>query len=237
MSDLLPAERKRLAALEAKVEEGIAAFITTGEALREIRDERYYRVEHKTFEEYLDARWSYSRQQGYRLIDAAEVALLVSPIGDTDGPVRTESQARALTPLKADPDLLAAAVEVAQQSAATEDRPVTAKDYARAVEVVQATPEPAGRTDILASFAETSESAGRALARYEDAGFITDLRRGFIAFHKPAITADQTLAALARLDRSEIEHFIQQCDDLTEFVTRVRTHAAASITTPLRSVS
>lgn len=55
MRDLLPAERKRLAALEAKVEEGIAAFITTGEALREIRDERYYRDEHKTFEEYLDA--------------------------------------------------------------------------------------------------------------------------------------------------------------------------------------
>lgn len=129
--DLTTSEATRLSELEARVEEGIAAFITTGQALAEIRDSRLYRADHDTFEEYLDARWSYSRRRGYELIEAAEVAG-VCAIAHTEPPAN-EGQARALAPLKADPPRLRAAVETAQATAAAEHRKPTAKDYAAAV--------------------------------------------------------------------------------------------------------
>ena len=94
-SALLPAERSRLAELEAVVERGLQTFIEVGLALKEIRDSRLYRETHKTFEGYLDERWSMSRSRGYRLIDGARVAELVSPMGD----ISNERQARELVPL------------------------------------------------------------------------------------------------------------------------------------------
>jgi hypothetical protein len=39
-----------------------------------IRDSKLYRVEHKTFESYCNARWSFNRQRAYQLINAAEAA-------------------------------------------------------------------------------------------------------------------------------------------------------------------
>jgi 16S rRNA G966 N2-methylase RsmD len=57
-----------------------------------IRDERLYRETHDTFESYLDERWQMSRSRGYRLIDGAQVAALVSPTGD----IANEAQAREL---------------------------------------------------------------------------------------------------------------------------------------------
>lgn len=141
MSDLLPVEVERLAALEAKVEEGIAAFITTGEALREIRDDRLYREDYANFKDYLDARWAYSRTQAHQLIEAAEVASLVRNCEQVEEP-RTESHARALVPLKGQTELLQTAAQAAQETAASENRPVTASDYAQAVEVVRDLPSP-----------------------------------------------------------------------------------------------
>jgi hypothetical protein len=85
-------ERSELAELEAAVERGLATFVEVGLALHRIQVERLYRVDYDTFEEYLTRRWKMSRQQGYRLIDAAEVATIVSPVGD----IENEAQAREL---------------------------------------------------------------------------------------------------------------------------------------------
>jgi N6-adenosine-specific RNA methylase IME4 len=91
-------EIDRLAELEAVVERGLQTFVEVGLALAEIRDSRLYRESHGTFEAYLDERWGMSRGHGYRLIDGAQVAELVSPIGD----IANEAQARELVPLLAD---------------------------------------------------------------------------------------------------------------------------------------
>ena len=96
--ELLAGERVRLAQLEAVIERGLETFVEVGLALAEIRDGRPYRETHSTFEAYLRERWSMSRSRGYRLIDAAHVAGLVSPNVD----IANEGQARELVPLLRD---------------------------------------------------------------------------------------------------------------------------------------
>jgi hypothetical protein len=83
--------------LEHVVREGLATFIDVGLALVEIRDRRLYRdAGYMSFERYCRERWGWSRQHAYRLIDGAQVASLVSPIGDAP---TNEAQARELGPL------------------------------------------------------------------------------------------------------------------------------------------
>ena len=62
-------ERDRLR-LERQVER---AFYAAGCALRELRDRRLYRSTHKTFKEYCQDRFGFTRSHPYRLIDAASV--------------------------------------------------------------------------------------------------------------------------------------------------------------------
>ncbi len=89
-------DRTRLEELELVVERGLGTFVEVGLALAEIRDARLYRETHGTFEAYLDERWDMSRSRGYRLIDGARIAELVSPTGDVPA---NEAQARELLPL------------------------------------------------------------------------------------------------------------------------------------------
>ena len=95
--------RKRLDELERTIERGLQTFVNVGNALREIRDDGLYTVEHDTFDAYCKARWGWQRAYAYRLIGAAEVTenIRMSPIGDIALP-STETQARPLTKLKAD---------------------------------------------------------------------------------------------------------------------------------------
>lgn len=95
-------ERDRLGDLERVVDAGLQTFVDVGLALQEIRDGRLYRETAGTFEAYLADRWSIKRAHGYRLIDAARVAEVVSPVGD----IPNERQARELAPLLKEPELL-----------------------------------------------------------------------------------------------------------------------------------
>lgn len=56
--------------LELKVER---AVFEAGKALRELRDRRLYRSTHKTFEDYCQERFKFTRRRPYQLIDAANV--------------------------------------------------------------------------------------------------------------------------------------------------------------------
>jgi DNA N-6-adenine-methyltransferase (Dam) len=124
---LTPAESSRLAELEQVVDAGLQTFVDVGLALLEIRDERLYRETHGTFEAYLDERWGMSRSRGYRLIDGARVAELVSPIGD----IANEAQARELVPLLAEEAEL---VEVWRELRAEHGARLTAAKVREAVE-------------------------------------------------------------------------------------------------------
>jgi phage N-6-adenine-methyltransferase len=127
VEQLAPAEAGRLAELEAVVAAGLQTFVEVGLALTEIRDGRLYRATHGTFEGYLDERWGFSRSYGYRLIDGARVAELVSPMGD----IPNERQARELVPLLDRPDDL---VEVVLELRAEHGDRFTAAKLRQAVD-------------------------------------------------------------------------------------------------------
>lgn len=66
-------ESKRLIALEKSIQEGVAVFVSVGNALAEIKESKLYRADFKTFEDYCQKRWNFSRIRAYQLIEAAEV--------------------------------------------------------------------------------------------------------------------------------------------------------------------
>jgi protein gp37 len=117
------AEQRRLADCEGIIERGLATFIEVGEALLCIRDERLYRAEHRTFEDYCRERWGFSRQRGLQLIDAAEMTTTVVTAG-LPAPT-SERQARELAPLRDEPEQMSGA----WQDAVAEhgDRPTAAQ--------------------------------------------------------------------------------------------------------------
>ncbi|MDZ4797607.1 MAG: DNA methyltransferase [Bryobacteraceae bacterium] len=69
---LSAAERTRLKKLERRIERGEKLQIGIGRALREIRDDRLYRETHDRFEDYVHARFGYSRGYAYNLIAAVD---------------------------------------------------------------------------------------------------------------------------------------------------------------------
>lgn len=88
----------RILDLEARIQEARGGFYQIGKALKEVRDERLYRVLlFESFEAYLKHRWDMSRSHAYRLIDAARVIDNLSPIGDILP--ENEAQLRPLMPL------------------------------------------------------------------------------------------------------------------------------------------
>lgn len=106
MSDLVG---RRLTDAEAVIERGLATFVEVGAALMSIRDDRLYRVEYGTFEDYCRERWGMSNRHANRLVEAAEITLTLGPIGPT-----SESQARELSGLA--PDVAAEVMQAAAES-------------------------------------------------------------------------------------------------------------------------
>lgn len=68
------AESRRLAELEKLIARGKQTFVEVGLALAEIRDLRLYKREYGSFSEYCQAKWGWTKQHAYRLIEAAPVA-------------------------------------------------------------------------------------------------------------------------------------------------------------------
>jgi|SRR5215510_1234226 len=99
MSNELTDIQNALAQCEGVIDRGMQSFVAVGKALLKIRDERLYREQYGTFEEYCRKRWKWGRQYVNRQIAAAEVSQNLVPIGTTP---QTESQARELTPLSAE---------------------------------------------------------------------------------------------------------------------------------------
>jgi hypothetical protein len=92
-------EQKQLARLESLISRNQEHFCETGQALKEIRDNRLYKLAlFDTFEAYTRARWDISRAHAYRLINYCEVIHNLSPIGDVLP--ANESQVRHLAPLR-----------------------------------------------------------------------------------------------------------------------------------------
>lgn len=95
MTALSKTGARRLAEAEEKIERGLKTFWDVGAALMQIRDERLYRADFATFEDYCQERWQMTRRRANQLVEAAQMGTMV--------PIENERQARALAPVKEDP--------------------------------------------------------------------------------------------------------------------------------------
>jgi hypothetical protein len=95
-SELSPEEESERLHLERQVER---SFYTAGLALKQLRDGRYYRSTHKTFEEYCQDRFSYTRRAVNYLIAGAEVVENLGTNGSQILPT-SERQVRPMTSLE-----------------------------------------------------------------------------------------------------------------------------------------
>lgn len=133
-------KQSRYEVLKEKIRNWWEDRFKVGSALQEIRDQKLYKHEHETFEEFCQAEYGFERAHAYRLIGFAEVKASVelSPMGDK---IQNERQARALAPVPVEQR-----EEVIEKAA--EKGPVTAKAITEAAqEVVKAEPAKAAKEE------------------------------------------------------------------------------------------
>lgn len=95
---LTVAEADLLAMCEDTISRGLRSFIETGNALADVRDNRLYRADFATFEDYCAERWQISRPRAYELMSAASVVSEISDKIDVPPPTN-DAQARELAKL------------------------------------------------------------------------------------------------------------------------------------------
>jgi hypothetical protein len=111
--EIKQANAARLAELEQDIGSKTLTFVDVGNDLREIRDQRLYRVRrHPNFDDYCEAKWGMSRRYADFLIRAAEVYSNVETNWSQSPLPTTESQCRELAQLD-DPRLQVRAWEEA----------------------------------------------------------------------------------------------------------------------------
>lgn len=112
---------------EVIIEKGKQTFIEVGNALREIRDSKGYRLKYGTFEEYCKQRWNFSVQHGRRLINSSDTANTLIQNG-TPGFSLTEKQVRPITTLNPEQQIsFAESHDIAEMTSREVERAV--KEY------------------------------------------------------------------------------------------------------------
>jgi len=131
-----PSRKPTLAGCEAMIQGAIDAakehFAVIGAQLALIRDHVLYSED--TFEEYVAARWDFTKSYAYRLIQAAGVVANLEDEDVDEGPA-TERQARALADASDDPETQAEVWTTAQEVA--QDQQPTADQIETAAEIVE----------------------------------------------------------------------------------------------------
>lgn len=120
LSALTDSEKLERDECEAIICSGWDTFLDVGRALMTVRNKRLYRDQHGTFEDYCRRKWAFSKSHANRLIEAALVASILTPIGAKPA---NESQLRPLVGLP--PQKISDAWKKAQQLAGNGE--VTAK--------------------------------------------------------------------------------------------------------------
>ncbi len=112
---------------EGVIAQGWETFLQVGQALATIRRHRLYRDRYATFDDYCRQKWEYSKTHANRLIEAAAVAAVLTPMGVK---VKSESQLRPLVALP--PQRIPVAWKRAEELAGTGE--ITAQIVRRAAE-------------------------------------------------------------------------------------------------------
>lgn len=115
VDDLLsPMECSALTFAEATIERGLASFVEVGEALAKVRDERLYRADYGTFEDYCRERWNLTASYARDLIGGSAQSVAIATV-EPDAPRPSNlGQARALVGLE--PDVAAKTMKAAHEA-------------------------------------------------------------------------------------------------------------------------
>jgi hypothetical protein len=92
-------EKEHLEELETQIADNFKSAFTLAAALAEIRDNKLYREDYKTFGAYCKKRWDYSRSYCERLADMNGVLVDLKKYEDNEVFPRNELQARVFVPL------------------------------------------------------------------------------------------------------------------------------------------
>ncbi|MEO1399699.1 MAG: hypothetical protein AAFV72_00410 [Cyanobacteria bacterium J06635_1] len=100
LEPLTGSEQAALAVQEQRIESATETFfITVGEALKIIRDQRLYKATYNTFEAYCQTRWGYTRDRAYKLIRAIDTYNTLAQSARVDTLPSGERQIRELDKL------------------------------------------------------------------------------------------------------------------------------------------
>ena len=97
---LTTTEHQKYLECNAVIEHGLQTFFDVGTALMVVRNDRLYREEYGTFEDYCQQKWGWTRQRANQLIASADVVANLAEMTTIVVKPTTESQARALTKLE-----------------------------------------------------------------------------------------------------------------------------------------
>jgi len=147
-----PATRsaERLPYLESILEKGFVAVFEVGAALEEIRDHKLFRTQFKTFGEYFENKWGWTRTRCYQLIAASQVRRNLSTRVDITH--LSEPHCRVLSKLPAG-DQIAAWTDAAKGAS---DGKVTPVQLKKAVATLR--PPPSAQPLLSGGAEEASES-------------------------------------------------------------------------------
>lgn len=111
---------QRLQSLEKTIERGLDAFTEVGKALVEIRDEKLYQPDYRTFEQYCAVKWGFDRSYAYRLMDSVQVVenLKTSPNGDILPANEAQTRPLVRLPAKQQREAWSKAVKIAPKGRA-----------------------------------------------------------------------------------------------------------------------
>lgn len=94
-------EESRLCELESIIQRNLNSFYEIGMALMEVRDNRLYRAEYDTFEQYCRERWQFGKRVAYQYIESVKVIENVRHGAQTNIEPVNERQTRPLAKLPA----------------------------------------------------------------------------------------------------------------------------------------
>jgi hypothetical protein len=94
--ELATNQQAELNRLETVIQKNLQSFVQVGMALMKIRDSKLYQITNRTFEEYCNDRWQFSRRRAYQFIESVTV---IENVNNCSHQPATESQTRPLTNL------------------------------------------------------------------------------------------------------------------------------------------
>jgi hypothetical protein len=209
-SNLTAREKRDLEKAEGRIARGLKSFLAVGMALKEIRDNRLYREDFKTFEEYCARRWDFTRIRAYQICAASEVVADLSTIVNIPLP-ENEAQARPMVRLKTTQHRRRA-WRMALKMASAEGRPVTARDAEEAVNLLSETIEPTPVNGV-----PIYHSSEGIRAAYCDPPYVNQARRRYDCpeiDHRALIARLQTFDAWAlSLSSPSLRQVLPLCPD------------------------